>query len=211
MTGLPMTLQGMKRMTRQGGMPVILAMLALIGFGCGGGSDGGTTISTGLTATFVASDTTPDPQSITMQPSFQSGAVFHVVIRVTDVQDFFGAAFHVTYDTTKVRFDLLDSSTSFLRDGGIDPVNNLNFTFLAQSGNIAITATRVQDSSGTITGVDVPATGRDLLILEFHALAVTGSASSGISFADPREVCDSTQPVCTPITVTWSGGSVLVN
>jgi len=206
-----MTLQGIKRMTKQGGTPVILAMLALVAFGCGGGNDsGGGTISSGLTADFVASDSTPDPQSITMQQALESGSVFHVAIRVTDVQDFFGAAFHVTYDTTKVHFDLLDSSTSFLRDGGIDP-NDLDFTYLAQSGNIAITATRKQNQTGTVTGIDVPATGRDLLVLDFHAVATTLSASSGISFADPREVCDSTQPVCTPITVTWAGGSVVVH
>jgi hypothetical protein len=197
-------------MTTQGGTAVILAMLALIGVGCGGGDDGGGgVITTQLTATFAATDSSPDPQSITMQPAGGSAAVFNVAIRVTDVNDFFGAAFHVTFDTTKVRFDLLDSSTSFLRDGGIDPAD-LNFTYLTQSGNIAITATRMQNASGTVTGVDVPPTGRDLLILHFHAIATT-TASSPISFADPREVCDSSQPVCTPITVTWSGGSVVVH
>jgi hypothetical protein len=189
---------------------LLLASGLTLSPGCSSDDDGGTVIDTVLTATFVPSDATPDPQSVTLQPAGESGAVFSVVVRVTDVADFFGAAFHVTFDTSKVRFTTLDTTTSFLRDGGIDPAN-LNFTFVNQTGELVLTATRVQDPGGTIPGIDVPASGRDLLRLNFIAVAATGSTSSGISFADPRQVCDSTQPVCVPIAVTWSGGSVLAN
>lgn len=185
--------------------------------GCGGGGGGSGVINSGLTADFIASQASPGANTVSLQQRTESGANFDVVVQATTVTDFFGAAFHVTFDTTKVDYLSFDSSTSFLLDAPVSTSSPpVIFTVFEQPGELLITATRNQDGSTpgiTFTG------NRDLLVLKFRAIAATGSTSSSISIPlTDTLACDSSggtpapgSACAGPIAVSWFGGSVLAN
>lgn len=184
--------------------------IALVGsfftIDCGSG-DG--TLGGGRTATFVPASPSPPPLSVTMQPGTPSGNIFQVRIVAKDIDDFFGAAFHVTFNSTSATFLSSDFSGSFLSGSGVDTEFR---AVLQQAGVLDVVATRVQNAQGTVTGVDVVGED-DLVVLTFGALAATaGNAFEfGAPPSHPREVCDSDQPLCTAIPVTWSGGTLTAN
>jgi len=189
-----------------------VAMLALGTTACGGGDDDNPAQS-GPVASFTPG--TASSGSIAQLAGSSSGTTFTIKISATDIADFFGAAFRIRVDPDFVAYQGLSSTGSFLRDGG---VTNLDFRADATTvpGQVIVNATRVQNSGGTIPGVNVVGT-RELVSLTFRIrtfINPTADANSNgipdgsLDFIDPREVCDSDQPVCTPITVTWSAGSV---
>lgn len=139
----------------------------------------------GTAVTFTASSPVPAQASVTMQPgAVFSDNTFEVRIAVTGVSDCFGTAFHVTYNPTSVAFVSADDSTSFLRDAGAQT----RFQYLSSPGDLAVAATRLQNASGTVPGVNVTGS-RDLLVLTFRATAAT--ASNPFAFAGSREVINS--------------------
>ena len=175
---------------------------------CGGGSDsgGGTT---NPTATFTPDTPTPGNATIAMLAGASSGAAVSVRITVTGVDDFLGAAFRVTYDTSALFFNGMDDSGSFLRQGGV-PAGSLFFEANQSTvvGEVIITATRLDPATTGV--VDVGATS-DLVVLNFSARrAIPGGDVGGeLEFDPAREVqACATPTTCAPATVTWSGGAV---
>ena len=144
----------------------------------------------------------PGNSSISMQPGTIAGDEFEVVISVTGVNDFFGSAFRVDYDAQSASFESYDAASSLLLGGGVQT----NFEVTTPSaGQLAVVATRLQDDTGTVPGVNVAGT-QELISLTFRATQFT--AANQFTFGAPREVCDSDQPVCTPINVSWDGGTM---
>jgi hypothetical protein len=188
---------------------VIAAYFALTAVAVGCGSDNNTTTSTTTAvASFAPDDNPPANGSITLLSGTTSGASVNVRVTVTEVPNFFGAAFRISYNPTALLFNGMDSSSSFLRAGVTDP-SQLYFSADAANspGEVVITATRFSPA------VPVPVTATsDLVILNFVArLAIAPGATVGrLDFADPKQACDGSVvgTGCGPITVTWSGGGV---
>jgi|KBSSwiStaDraftv2_1062776.scaffolds.fasta_scaffold04178_10 hypothetical protein len=187
---------------------VALAVTALPS--CGGGGDGGGGGTNAPTATFTPDNPSPGTSTIAMLAGASAGAAVNVRITVTGVNDFFGAAFRVTYDPVALLFNGMDDSGSLLRQGG---VTNANLVFQANQtavpGQIIITATRLDPT--TAGTVDVGPTA-DLVVLNFSArrAIAAGDAGGVLDFDASRDV----QVCATPLTcasaggLTWSGGAV---
>jgi len=185
---------------------IVLASGFALAPSCGGGGGGGVGI---LVALFTPSNPSPGPATVSMQPGDQTNDVFEVKIMVTEVNDFFGAAFRVRYPTGSVSFVSADTSQSFLLD---PPATTLDVFFKVDPGSspgeVIVAATRLQNSSGTMPGVNV-AGSRELLSLTFRATRPIGAPGLALSFTDPKEVRDSSEPPPGAlIPVTWSGGTV---
>lgn len=183
-----------------------LAAAALGLLGCNSSDD---TQPTGPVARFTPDAPTPGAGTVALLAGTSTGAAIKIRVTVTGVDDVFGAAFRIDYDTAALQFGGFDDSGSFLRQGVTDD----DVLFLADAinnpGQVVVTATRLDPS--TIGTVDVGATA-DLIVLQFAArkpLAV-GSAEGRLDFADPKRLCDGTvaAPLCGAIAVTWSGGGV---
>jgi len=191
---------------------VTAAYLALsaVSVGCGGGNDSSSG-STSAVAIFTPDTPVAAEGSITLLPGTKTGASVSVRVTVTQLADFFGAGFRITYDATALLFNGMDDSTSFLRDGVTDP-NQLIFIADAANapGQIVITATRVSPA----VPVPLVSTTSDLVILNFVARrAILPLAEEGrLEFVDPKQACDGTvadDDECGDITVTaWEGGGV---
>ena len=158
---------------------------------CGGGSDGGGGSNT-PTATFTPDTPTPGNATIAMLAGSSNGAAVNVRITVTGIDDFFGAAFRVTYDTNALFFNGMDDSASLLRQGG---VSNSDLFFdprildrlLEESGNVLAydsTSSRGREQTKVAIkgrqvidiGKDVPvmsAGGESLGLLRFEGDGVT--------------------------------------
>ncbi len=185
---------------------VVIVAWALTG-ACSKG--GGETTSV-LSATFTPDVATPGAGSISLLPGTATDDVFQVRVVVTGVSNFFGTAFHLSYnkdaggaDNLTASFMGWDTSGSFLNDG-----HAVNFSVDSSiPGLLTITATREFDAArGATQGVDVT-TSRDLAVLTFRAILAT--SGNRFLFTDPREVRDGTQPPPgNLITVTWNNGTM---
>ena len=153
-------------------------------------------------ASFAASSGTPPAGSVVLAAGTATGDTFDMKVAVTGVSDFFGAAFHVMYDPAVVAYVSADDSASFLREGGA----GTSFLYGGSPGDLAVSATRLQDGGGSVRGVNVPGTA-DLLVLTFRAKAT--AAASPFAFGVPLEVRDSSQPPPGhAISVIWEGGTM---
>ena len=184
-----------------------LGVLCAVAIGCGGGSDNdGGTIPPTLSATFTPASSTPAANTLSLQAGNRSADIVQIRVAATDIADFFGGAFTISFDSTKARFVSMDTAGSFLRDGGI---SNDSLVFLEDhlttAGKVVVTATRKQNVGGTQPGVNVTGT-RNLLVFSFRAIAAT--AGTSFSLDAPREVIN---PADVPIVVTWSGGTLTAN
>jgi hypothetical protein len=112
-------------------------------------------------------------------------------VTVTGVDNFFGAAFRITYDNTALQFNSMTTTTSFLREGVTS--NDVNFTedHASEPGEVKVVATRLDPTIAP--PVDVTTTS-DLVVLSFtarHAIAVDATEGH-VDFGDPKQVCDGT-------------------
>src|SRR5262245_57430734 len=137
------------------GAIVLAAAATACGGGGGGSGDGGVTGP--QTGSFVAADSTPPADSVSLQAGTHSGLVVNVLVRVTDVDDFFGTGFRVFYDGTVAQYQTFDASASFLRDAPFDTAGApLQFQVDSSTpGVLNISATRLQNAQGNATGVNV--------------------------------------------------------
>ncbi len=159
---------------------------------------------TGLVASFAPDAPSPADGSVTLQAGQATGALVEVRVSARGIQDLFGAAFWISFDTASVSFAGYDASTSLLRDGGEDPFVLVNS--VEQPGTVKVVITRLQNAGGTLKGVDVT-DPRDLIVFTFGARKSV--AGSPITFVDgPGEVHDSATPQGNPIAVTWTGGTL---
>jgi cysteine-rich repeat protein len=142
------------------------------------------------------------PGSISLTGGTITDPTFEVLVDVTEVLDFFGAAFRVSFDPSTASFVGFDASGSFLEDAGVTTdytVSDLG------GGQIAIAATRLQNAQGDVPGVDVTGT-QTLIALTFQA---TGPTDANVFTLDaPREVCPPEPGCLNPISVSWFGGTM---
>jgi hypothetical protein len=183
--------------------------LTVASVGCGGGDDS-TTSTTAPVGIFTPDTPTPANGSVTLLQGTTSGASVNVRVTVTQVANFFGAGFRITYDPAALLFNGMDSSSSFL-NAGITDTSQLYFSADSANspGEVVITATRL------FPATPLPAAPTaDLVILNFVArLAIAPGAEAGrLDFGDPdhNQVCDGTVSGdgCGEISVTWSGGGI---
>lgn len=158
-----------------------------------------------VTTTFTPSSPSPASNSVTMQAGTVTGDLFDVRIVATNVNDFFGSAFHVTYDPASVTFVSADDTGSFLRDLPATSTD-VRFQYSSSPGNLSVSATRLQNTGGTFPGVDVTGS-RDLLVLRFRATGTT--TGNALAFGTPREVTNHNPPPTNQIGVTWAGGTAV--
>jgi len=197
-------------MTMGSAMRLLSAIaLAAVATACGGGgggsSDGGTTGGP-QTGAFVAAAPTPPAGSVSLQQGAHTGLAVNVDVKVTGVNDFFGTGFRIIYDPTVAQYQSFDSSASFLRDPPFDTSGQLDFRVDASTaGILSISATRLQDATGTQPGVDVAGT-RTLLTLHFVMLKATNGSPVTLP-GSQREARDSQDNV---LALTWQAGSFQV-
>jgi hypothetical protein len=135
---------------------LLLAWVALVGCPAGGGGDSrfpdGGMLPDDLSVSFTADNPNPRAATISMADGTTDGNAFDVRVLVTGIDDFFGAAFRVTFDPAVVVYVGFSSRDSFIEDAGVTP----DFRAELDSGNpgvILINATR----QGQVAGVDAVA------------------------------------------------------
>jgi len=193
---------------------VLLAGICLAACGGGGGNvPGGGGI--GITAAFTSSNPTPGLDSISMQPGEAVDDTFEIEVHVTDLVDFFGAAFRIEFDSTTAEFLSFDDSMSFLNASAatvdiratVDP---------ADPGRVFVVAT-LQNAVGYVQGITPSAMNDTLLVLTFRATDPTAGNAFTFETAMSREVTTCAvwnmmgqQPGCPEVsaTLTWNGGTM---
>jgi uncharacterized repeat protein (TIGR01451 family) len=173
-------------------------------------SDGATVdiVADLLGPVFTANNPSPGASTLSLAPGTVSGTSFDVRVHVTGIQDFFGAAFRLTFDPTVADFTSFLSTGSVIVGGGATTRFDV---FEVSSGVLDVLATR--EGSG-VAGVDVNATSL-LVTLRFTALDETAGAEP-FTITLPRQiqVCPQAGQKCSTLAdgaVTWSGGSLVVN
>jgi len=188
-------------------------LAAAMSMACGGGGGGGNAPPpmVGFAASFTPSEPNPPSSSITMASGGSSGSMFRIDIMVKDINNFFGAAFPVTFDTATATFVSLDSSGSFIDQGGAV----LDFRAIPSStdpGTLLVTATR---QGAGLSGVSAFGS-RKLITLVFDAR----SATVGNTFRFDPTVAERKATTCvvgqmcvevTEPPLTWHGGTMTAN
>jgi hypothetical protein len=174
----------------------------LLLFACGSSNN---TTTTGIVASFAADAPSPAANSVTLQPGGATGALFNVRVSAREIDDLFGAAFWISFDTTNVAYRTCDDSTSLLRDGGEQLLVDVNST--SSPGNVKVGISRIQNADGTVKGVNVT-DSRDLIVLTFVARAAV--TATPIAFVDGHELATNSgaPPGNVVAGVTWAGGTL---
>lgn len=187
----------------------LFVLAAGVSVGCGGSNNE----TVGRQATFTPVTANPGPSTMVMLAGARSNETFTVRIVATGIDDFFGTTFRVAYDSTFLGFVQMDTASSLLL-GGVTTSDVLFIEDHGTSGRIDVTATRKQNSSGTLTGVNVGASA-DVVTLTFKTLGVVTAADlDGDDFPDGALVFESPYEVHATGDVnipglSWSGGYVL--
>jgi len=182
-------------------------LVGILPLACGGGG-GDRIVPPGLTVTWTPANASPGAMTISMGTANTSAANFTVPVQVTGINDFFGAAFRVNFDSATAAFAGYSATGSVIDDGGATVLIN---AVLGAPGEVLINATRQQGAGGVyVPGVDVTATAT-LITLNFRATVATQQANV-FTFSN-REVqtCNDGTQTCTAVpdaNLTWSGGSM---
>jgi hypothetical protein len=146
-----------------------------------------------------------------MQSGTTTGDTFQVRIMVDSIDDFYGAAFGVTFDPAFVDFLSASGAGSFIAGSGV--ATNFN-AVETTAGVLDVIASR-QDHS--LPGVDAGATPLLLVTLNFRALAATSGSALDFS-SDPADlevqICPVGGQACTIMndaSVHLPGGTLVVN
>ena len=187
-----------------------LAGLALVSCGSGGGNV--PMMGGGVSATFTENSTNAVSNLITMSTGEVSGDMFQIVIRVTDIDDFYGTAFNVQWDSAAAQFLSFEGSLSpnvlqanapnILINAGVDP-------------NLARTVTVIATLTDFVQGLDTSTQATDVLItLTFQATATTGGtlftfdpATRFVTTCFPADTCADIPDAM----LTWNGGVLTAN
>jgi len=197
---------------------VLLAGVCLTACGSGGGNVPPGMMGGAITATFTPDNLTPGANSISMQAGTATGDTFQVIVRVTDIVDFFGAAFRITFDSASAEFLSFDDSTSFL-NGSTAVVDVRATVDPTDAGTVLVVAT-LQNTFSYVQGITPAAMDDTLLILSFRATNPSGGNAFTFDTMMSREVTTcppwnmmGQQPACPEIsaTVTWDEGTMTAN
>ena len=191
---------------------------------CGGGGGNVPVIGPGLTAAFTPSNPAPGVNSISMQPGAATDDTFQIVVNVTDIVDFFGAAFRIVFDSATAEFLSFDDSTSFLHNHPDSPVVDIRAVIdPADPDSVLVVATLQQMFSYTQGFTFAAPNDGDqlLLILTFRATDPTAGNAFTFGTATTREVstCEpppmiGPTPACITVAdgnLTWNGGTMSAN
>lgn len=183
-----------------------LASLGIVvALSCGGGSsDGGTTDggggSTSLVGSFSASQANPGDNSVAMaEGSGTNGNLVVVEVNVTGTSNLFGAAFDVTYDSSRATFVNWSPGT-VLESGGQSVSYQVSAT---QPGLVVIGISRTGSQAG---GVDVTA-AQPAIRLTFR---VTQAGNSTLGFGN-ASLQDAQSPPQDIPGLSWYGGTLVAN
>ena len=194
----------------------LIALVCVLTVHCHGSSGNGITDGGGngvFSATFTASNTGPGALTISMASDTSADENFEIEIFVTDIAEFYGAGFHVTFDSSTATFTGFSSTGSFIIEDGVTTDISAQ-TDEFDPGDLLVSATRVFQ----VAGVD--ATGSQLLLtLMFEATQdITNPSGNVFTFdiAATREVktCPAPPAACTTVLdgdLTWSGGTLMAN
>jgi hypothetical protein len=187
-------------------LALTLGMLMPACGGGGGSDDGGNGGTNPLTARFTPANSNPGPNTLNMTAS-TSGANFTVRVNVTGINDFFGAAFDLTYNPSDVNFVSAATANSVLitQGGGVQTQFNVDES---TPGVVSVSATRV----GQVAGIDIAGTS-ELISLNFKATDTTGNNPFTFGTAAERlvETCPAPPAACSDVpdgSLTWSGGTM---
>jgi hypothetical protein len=170
---------------------------------CGGGGSGGGGGTSQLVANFAPDQTGPGSNLMIMGDGPSSGANFTVLVRVSGINDFFGAGFRVQFDDTVAEFVSASGADSFLDDDGAQVFFD---TTVLSAGELAVSAT-IQDPSMP-AGVDVaPTETLTLIALNFRATNTTGPSTFDFSNVEV-EICPTANAACSNTVPNLDGGSL---
>lgn len=189
---------------------VAVSMLLLAGvlpLACGGG--GGEPIAPpGINATWTSANPAPGVMTINMGAAATSGSSFSFPVQVTGINDFFGAAFRVSFDSSNAAFAGYSAAGSVIDDGTATVLINAS---LGAPGEVLINATRQQGAGGTyVSGVDIAGTAT-LITLNFRATLATQQPNIFTFTNREVQTCDDGTETCSVVpdaNLTWSGGSM---
>jgi len=184
----------------------VLMLVGVLPLACGGG--GGDEIAPpGLNVTWTPANASPAAMTINMGAANTSAANFTVPVQVTGINDFFGAAFRVNFDSATAAFAGYSATGSVIDDGTATVLIN---AALGAPGEVLVNATRQQGAGGAyVSGVDIAGTST-LITLSFRATQVTQSNVFTFSNREVQTCNDGTQ-TCSAVpdaNLTWSGGSM---
>ncbi len=155
---------------------------------------------------FVADTPSPSAPTISLAPGTVTDDQFQVLVRVTQINNFFGASLRIQFDPLIA--DFLSSSSTGSVLGGAPTLFDV---FEPSSGVIDVVATR---QGAGVAGLNVSATSL-LVTLTFRALQNTVGAEPFDVIA-PRsvQVCPTAGQPCQKLAdgaLAWSGGDLTVN
>jgi len=205
---------------------VLLGGLCLASCGSGGGNVPGGMTGGGITATFTSTNMNPGANSISMAPGAATDDTFQIVVNVTDIDWFFGAAFRIVFDSSTAEFLSFDSDGSFLhldRPGAtvVSPVVDIRAAIDAADAGAVLVVATLQNSFSYVEGFEIDMTNptRELIKLTFRATDPTVANAFSFHTASSREVtiCEAFIPPgqdCPEIAdgaLSWNGGTLTAN
>jgi len=188
-------------MRRTHALLAIAIVLALVGStSCSGGGDtaastgGGNTIYSGA---FTPANPTPGANSVALSGSSNQNIVT-LAVNVAGTDDVSGAAFDVTFDTSKAEFAGW-SPGQLLEQGGHQVTYQLNSQ---QPGRVIVGISRTTLGSGADAGIATP-----VVLLRMR---VIGSGSSQVGFSN-ADLLNSANPPAAKSGISFSGGTLVSN
>jgi len=146
--------------------------------------------------------------TINLGTASTSGASFSVPVQVTGINDFFGAAFRISFDSSSAAFAGYSAAGSAIDDGTATVLINAS---LGAPGEVLVNATRQQGAGGAyVSGVDIAATEL-LLTLNFRATQTTQQPNNFTFTNREVQTCNDGTQTCSAVpdvNLTWAGGAM---
>jgi hypothetical protein len=178
-------------------LAIVAAATACGGGGGGGSSDGGTAgggSQSPVSASFTPDEPAPGNNTVAMAESSRVGDLVTIRVNVVGVNGVYGAAFDVTFDSSKLDYVGWSAGT-LLEQGGNAP----NYSVvLSQAGQLVIGASRTGN-----TGVN--ASGQSLVNLTFR---VETTGTFPIAIENPALYDSQIPPQVIP-GISWFAGSLV--
>ena len=175
-----------------------LAAMLTVSVACGGGGGSSSQpVPTGIAASFTSAEPNPGNNTVAASQTAASGDTVTVALNVSGAANIVGAAFDLTYDGTRFRFDGWLPG-SLLEGSGASVQYEVN----SSTPGMVVVGVASLGGSGVTTVGTTP-----LIRLRFRA---TAPGSSQLSFERPALLDDQVPPQ--PINnLLWFGGTLLGN